>query len=372
MVANYPSGTRYAWWLMERFWTEIAELFSAAGRKAYLAFPIVEEVSEVLSTSSVEIVEMRLPWSSAAERRRALQFIVGHDVHGVYFSDQPFTSSQYISLRRAGVERIVVHDHTPGDRPPIRGVKGWAKAARNRIRLMSADRVYCVSELMRQRNMRNGRIPADRLSLVQNGITPVQCSGDRRRRARAALGLPDEALTIVTTGRAHRYKRFDFVVDCADAVRRASPELEIQFLLVGDGPAFEELRSQVNKLNLEKTVRLLGFRDDVASILCASDIALHAALGEGFSLSIVEYMSASLPVLVPDIPSVRQAIADGVTGFVYPPDDTDSVVALIVQLACDRARREEMGLNARTEANSKYSIEECARQFRSAITRDFV
>ena len=131
------------------------------------------------------------------------------------------------------------------------------------------------------------------------------------------------------------------------------------FLLLGDGPALTDLQRQVHDDKLDDTVFLLGFRADVRDILCASDIAFHAALGEGFSLSIIEYMSAGLPVLVPNIPSVSQPITHTKSGLIYKHDDPQEAAAYIAQLVNDQSQRLAIGATAKAEAGKKYSLKRC-------------
>jgi glycosyltransferase involved in cell wall biosynthesis len=367
MVSNYPSDTGYAWWLMEHFWLTLAELFARRGGRAYVAYPRITTLSPAVQCSSLQAVELTLPWTNREQMHEARQFIDDHDIGFVYLTDRPFHHPQYLALRRFGVRFLTVHDHTPGDRPPSVGVRGALKAMRNRLPWINADRVFAVSELMRERALTNARIPAGRCVTVLNGIRPVRVARDAARRVREELGIDDDTLLVVSTGRAHPYKRPEFVIDCAARLRDRAPELPVCFVLIGDGPSMQALRDQVRRLRLGDTVRLLGFRRDVHAILGASDVALHAALGEAFSLAIVEYMSAGLPVLVPDIASVRQAIRDGETGLVYPRDDIDAAADALLALARDHQARESMGRAARRVADCRYSLERCTAAFRAAV-----
>ena len=367
MVSNYPSDTAYAWWLMEHFWKTLANRFAQAGSKAYLAYPKITSIPETIATAPIEPVMLPIPWRSREEASNVREFLRKKRISSVYFTDQRYFSHQYLMLRLSGVTRIVTHDHTPGDRPPVDGIKGALKAARNAMPWFTADRVLCISELMRQRSMENARIPAQKCVVVQNGIPPVDCVRHKRNALREDLCLHPDSIVVITTGRAHPYKRFDFVIECANALRSRAPQSDIVFLLVGDGPAMPDLRAMVRRLKLEKSIHLLGFRTDVHDLLCISDIALHASLGEGFSLSIIEYMSASLPVLVPNIPSVCQAISHNETGIVYTKDDSEAVAAHILALATETQTRLAMGTAAKAYADDSYNLEQCTERFQSAV-----
>lgn len=363
-VSNYSSDTGYAWWLMEHLWCLLGQIGERSGCRVYLAYPEVRMVSKVIENSTLQVVEMRLPWEDRRDRDRVARFIQDHGIGTVYLTDQPYFNTKYGQLRDWGVSKILVHDHAPGDRPAVRGIKGALKAMRNRASGYCADAVFCVSDLMRTRSIENGRVPPGKCHVVQNGITPIPATSEREQaEMRSKLGLTEETFVVVSTGRAHPYKRFDFISECAERLAKKCPDLSVVFLLVGDGPAFRELHDSVVSRKLDGTVKLLGFRSDVHAILGASDLAIHAALGEGFSLSIVEYMSAGLPVLVPDIPSVRQAIDDGVNGCVYSSHDHEAVAERVASLAGNRSVAKQMGEKAKHKADSLYSLQNCSDQF---------
>lgn len=367
MVANYPSDTGYAWWLMEHFWKTLSEWIHQRGAKAYLAYPKIISISATIQSAPIQLVELTLPWQSKKQAKEVQDFLRSNEITAIYFTDQDFFKLQYIKLRINGIRRIIIHDHTPGDRPAVGGIKGAIKAIRNSIPWCTADNMLCVSELMRHRDIANGRIPSNKCLVVQNGIPPVKCVQESGVALRKDLDIKLTSIVVVTSGRAHPYKRFDFIIKCANFLKNLAPEMDVVFLLVGDGSAMHELKDMVRDLGLEKSVRLLGFRSDVHEILCASDIALHAALGEGFSLAIIEYMSAGLPVLVPDIPSVSQAIKHDETGVIYPRDDIEAVANHIKALALDNERRLEMGKAAKNKATDTYTLDRCTKEFIFAL-----
>lgn len=368
-VSNYASDVGYAWWLMEHFWSVLADIFQAGGRRAFLAYPKVKTVPDSIASTSLEITELTLPWTNSIQKAKAKTFVENNGITTVYFTDQPYFNTQYLELKRWGVKTIIVHDHTPGDRPPVNGLRGVLKSLRNRVDYWSADGVLCVSELMRERSILNGRIPRPKCHTVQNGIVPLEPKTDSKSKVCRDLGIPEDAFVVISTGRAHPYKRFDFVINVATVHGQRYPNDRVFFLLVGDGPAMPDLREQTSKLKLRDSVKLLGYRSDVHDLLSASDLALHAALGEGFSLSIIEYMSSGLPVLVPDIPSVSQAIDHGQNGFLYGKDDVETVARHIHSLASDCDFCGTLGRNAKDKADSMYSLEESDRQFKQAIYR---
>lgn len=371
LVSNYPSDVGYAWWLMEHFWVLLAEHFAAKGKQTFLAYPSITKLPPTIRDSSIHTVELSIPGRTASEQQALKVFIQENNITDLYLTDRAWFSLSYAKLRAWSIKNIVVHDHTPGDRPPVRGLKGWIKAVRHRLPQVCADAQLCVSSLMRQRSIHNGRIPPERCHVVQNGIPPVQPSEKNREDLLSSLGIPSDSTICITTGRAHPYKRFNFIIDVAAELQQELPDNKLVFLLIGSGPALEELRDKVTQSDLQANVCLPGFRSDAKDFLSAADFAMHAALGEGFSLSIVEYMSAGLPVLVPDIPSVRQAIDHDLNGLVYDKDNVKQAAAHVKALYADTNYRRKLGDNAKTTANTRYTLENCTREFKAACQQVF-
>lgn len=366
MVANYPPDVGYAWWLMERFWVELAGLAHAQGYAAAIAYPEPGEVPRSIRDADIETIVERVPGRGLIGLWRTYRSLRARRVRMVYFTDRNFTNFAYVVLRLAGVRVLVNHDHTPGDRPPVGGLKGVLKSRWRRLRCASCDLQVVVSPLIRQRAIENACIPPVRVAVVQNGIEPFRCDEDRDY-ARRTLGLPQGAVVCMTVARANPYKRVDFVIEVARRCVMERGRRDIVFVYCGDGPDMGRLRALASEAGVGDQFVFTGRREDVRQLLCSADLALHPSMGEAFSLAIVEYMSAGLAVLVPDIPTVCQAIRHGETGLVYPDGDAKVVTDHICRLVERRDERTRLGRAAARSVEHDYSIAGMDRQFRSIL-----
>jgi glycosyltransferase involved in cell wall biosynthesis len=141
----------------------------------------------------------------------------------------------------------------------------------------------------------------------------------------------------------------------------------VRFFYIGDGPDSARLKDLAAGLELDGgAFTFLGRRNDVRRILPAFDVALHAAEGEGFSLAILEYMSAGLATLVPDVPSVAQAVDHQRTGWVYAHRIVESA-SKAVQAMRDPRTRHKLGEAAAKEVATRYSWERTRTGFRALM-----
>jgi len=367
LVSNYSSETGYAWWLMEFFWITISKYVNSS-QKTFLAYPKVNEISENIYNSDIQTVALNFDLLIKATRNSILSFIKNNKITTIYFTDRKYFDTNYRFLRTAGVKIIIIHDHTPGDRPEIKGLKGIFKAWRNKIGLFTADAFLNVSPLMRQRSIKNGGIPENKCFSIQNGIKTLEPKQSNFTHSiREELGINKNAVVVVTSSRLHSYKRVDQAIKAFETATHRI-EMEIHLLVVGDGPDEERLRDVASKCTSHKKIHFLGFRRDIKNILNESDLAIHCSQGEGFSLSIVEYMAACLPVIVPNIPSVCQAITHDKNGFIYRNNHLPEASNFIKKLSENTELRKKMGSDARSKVYSDFKLEHTLQQFEAVLS----
>jgi len=117
---------------------------------------------------------------------------------------------------------------------------------------------------------------------------------------------------------------------------------------------FEDIRSLISRLSLEKNVLLLGARQDVPRLLAASDLYVSSSHWEGLPLAILEAMMAGLPVVATDVGDIPRLITAD-TGLVIPPHQPRAIAEAIAELLRDPGQLREMGAAARARAMQDYS-----------------
>jgi glycosyltransferase involved in cell wall biosynthesis len=366
MVGNYRPDEGFAWWLMEHFWVELAALGREQGLEPLIAYPTDGRIPGSIQDAKIETIIQPFTGRGAKDFFRAIRLVRSRRIRFIYLTDRAFTSVAYLVFRLLGVRVILNHDHTPGDRPPVGGIKGFLKATWHRLPLLSCDLQICVAPIIRERAIRNARIPPQRAVVVQNGIDPVTCDGDPSY-AHQEFGFPLNAVICVNTGRAHPYKRVDFFIEVARICIQETKLDQLYFLHCGDGPDLARLQRMVSEAGIASRVFLAGRRTDIRQILCSATFALHPARGEAFSLAIVEYLSAGLVVLVPDLPSVRQAIRDGTDGIVFEDGNPHDAARHIENLLLDADRRHAMQAMAQQTVRERFTLQTMDQQFRTVV-----
>ena len=148
-----------------------------------------------------------------------------------------------------------------------------------------------------------------------------------------------------------------------DLLRAASTAIQeaprLRLWLAGEGPLQGKLEASARAHGLEAGVQFLGFRTDIPSLLHAADFFCLATQSEGLGSSILEAMSAGLPVVATRVGGVPEIVEDGVTGILVPASNPGALAIAMARMAGDRGLRETMGGRGRERA-SHFSAERTA------------
>jgi glycosyltransferase involved in cell wall biosynthesis len=176
---------------------------------------------------------------------------------------------------------------------------------------------------------------------------------------------------VVTTGRATRSKGIDFLIECANELINNQGREDVHFLFCGDGPDAGAFKGLVAAYALEAFFTFAGKRSDVRTILPSCDIAFHASTAEvGYSLSILEYMSAGLATIVPDLPSTSETITHLENGLLYRYGDRASACAAISNCFSVELRR-RIASNAIDTVNQRYRLETTNAELRRILENQY-
>lgn len=366
LVANWDSDTEYAWWLMESFWLLLAQHYSDMEKEVYLVYPGISTIPEKISESPIVVEQLDFKKKDLVSLFRQYRFIRKNRIGTIYFSDYPSCNLKYLIFRLAGVKHIIVHEHVPG----IRGIPGKSrlliKKWIHRMPLICASGLIAATEYVRRRHIEVNGMPEEKCYCASNGLPEpsVAQAVDLHRE----FGIAENKKIMVTTGRAAKYKGIDFALALLAKLVKKQQRQDIHYLFCGDGPDLEAFKSTAKSLGIEGFVTFSGQLDTVFPYLVSCDFAIHPSRGEvGYSLSILEYMQAGLPVIVPDNPSVCGATLDGVNGYIYKEHDLLDATEKVVQLLNSAELINTMGGQAKQLVSDKYRLSDTHDQLLQAV-----
>lgn len=203
-----------------------------------------------------------------------------------------------------------------------------------------------------------------RLEVIPSSVDLARFRPDHGgQEVRAMLGIEGRRV-LAFTGRLVPHKGID-------ALLRALVELpdDVVLLVVGRGPTLPDLAATAHRLGVEDRVRFCpNVSDgDLPRFLHAADLFVFPSQNrlEGFGLAVAEAMAAGLPVVIADMPGVREVIEPGVEGLLVEPLIPSDIAAKVRELLDDPERRARMGAAALKRAQERYGVEVVAGQLLS-------
>jgi glycosyltransferase involved in cell wall biosynthesis len=195
----------------------------------------------------------------------------------------------------------------------------------------------------------------DRCFVVRNAIDASQFrSSLTRAQAKAKLGLAPDAPTVSILAGFRPQKNHALFLDAAQRVLGTHPDA--RFLVIGDGPERSAIEVRIAALGLADRVLMLGFRSDVADCLAATDVSVLTSDYEGVSNSLMESMSAGVPVVSTRYPGADELVTDGQDGLLVPLGDARMLADRLCKLLGDPAQRERLGRGGQRTIEARYGI----------------
>lgn len=187
-----------------------------------------------------------------------------------------------------------------------------------------ADSVLVNADAVRRWLITQG-IKDDKIEVIHNGIDLSRFEHISGGAAvRQELSIPQHAPIVAMFSRLNRMKGVEYFMQAAAAVSTALPEA--RFLVVGDTMRADrayaaELQARAVELGLRDKLIFTGFRLDVPCLLSQVSISVLPSLSEGLSNSLLEAMTAGVPVIATRVGGNPEIVNDGVTGMLVPPQD---------------------------------------------------
>jgi glycosyltransferase involved in cell wall biosynthesis len=137
---------------------------------------------------------------------------------------------------------------------------------------------------------------------------------------------------------------------------------DVSFVIAGEdksrtGENRAALERLIGDLKLNEKVRLIGWVEDVASLLSNFDLYVSPARSEPFGLSIVEAMAAGVPVLATTSEGAREILEDRQTGILVPIGDFEALANSICDLLSHAEQRQSLAANAKRVVRESFSLE---------------
>lgn len=224
------------------------------------------------------------------------------------------------------------------------------------------SRLVCVSARAENQALSEGIHP-QKIQIIFNGIAPVVCDPLIRQQTRQTLGLDAQQLMILTVGRLVPEKAQHLLIDAAASILPKLPRA--RFFIAGDGPLRDELQAQIQQKAISQSFTLLGNRDDVSAILNAADLFVLYSETEGMPVSMMEAMSAGLPIVASTLEGIAQLIPSEENGCLIPFGNANTLAQTILRSLSDAEMRKRQGAANQQRIQQHFSLDASCQSYES-------
>lgn len=187
-----------------------------------------------------------------------------------------------------------------------------------------------------------------KIRIVHCGVTPANYG----TRPRGAFGQH-----VLFVGRLDAVKGVPLLLEAFAAARTHHPEARLT--VVGDGPARAALEAQAAALGIAGATTFTGYKaqGEVAALLEEADMLVLPSFAEGLPVVLMEAMASRIPVIASGVAGVPELVEDGVSGFVVPAGDVETLTMRLERLLGEPGLCRRMGEAGRAKVEAEFDVE---------------
>lgn len=246
----------------------------------------------------------------------------------------------------------------------VHSVNSWQGNLHRRVDLImaaSTDRLIACTGVVAEKLINQDGIRADKVVTLANGVDLERFEDIDAIDVASEFRFIHPWPVFAVLGRLEPVKGQDYLLDCVALCRDQG--VEINALLIGDGPDRNALEQKVSELNLSDRVRFAGFRRDVPQLLAGINALVIPSRWEGLPMALLEAMALGQPVIAHAVGGIADVIEQHQQGILVAAGEQSAMVAALTRLANDVALRAEMGAAGKIRVQQHYSAEVLSQHY---------
>ena len=219
-------------------------------------------------------------------------------------------------------------------------------------------------------------MPPDKVELIYSGVDTTRFQpGVDGSQVRLDAGVPTRAPLVALLARFQDVKGHDVFQDMARQVARMIPEAH--FIVAGENTQTSAdndyktriLENAADDPLLKSSLHYLGFRADTERVIAAADVVVCSSHFESYGMVNIEAMASGKPIVSTNKGGPSETVADGVTGYLVPPEDAAGLALQVIALLENAALRTRMGTAGRARVEQLFSVKAMAAHYMQIVER---
>jgi glycosyltransferase involved in cell wall biosynthesis len=226
------------------------------------------------------------------------------------------------------------------------------------------DRIIAITDAVRTRLLGNPpKLPPDSIDVLIPGVdTEVHKPGIDGTPVRQQCGVDGSTPLVGMVARFQNVKGHEYFLEMAKRVLQKVPDAH--FAVAGEN-VFAVSKDETYKRRilamaqadplLRSRVHFLGFWEDSREVLAAADVMVCSSWFESLSMVALESMAMARPMVSTRVGGPSETIINGVTGYLVPPRDSESIADRVIVLLKNATLRQRIGAQGREHVVEYFS-----------------
>lgn len=361
IILHCESNTSYAIGTLEqRFFKMARALLDDDVSRLHFGYPsMLRGKPETLPPDFEQYLLIDTQDPSPAAGREIQRYIEKHRIDVVFGFDQPVHRPLYRYLRAGGVKHFISYWGAP-----ISSVFGPFKRLLKKIDVAmhpnGPDHYIFESMGMRDTAVLGRGIAASRTSVVPLGVDPERFYPDDGGRdyIYRIFNIPRKRHIFFYSGHMEPRKGVPVILQAAVQLKEEWARHDWHMVLLGDQPGDAEQLLAPVQAGARDHITFGGYRHDIHLLHRGCYAGIIASTGwDSLTTSAIEMQASGLPLLLSDLPGLREAIENHSTGTLFPAGDAHALAAAMVSLMDNPVRRNAMSALATHRIKTGFTAE---------------
>lgn len=226
---------------------------------------------------------------------------------------------------------------------------------------LGSSKVVFVSDFLKNTLQSRLHVKDKTCQVIYNGVDIQQLGSDKNKDFRQEFGIDKDEVFVALVGNINHSKGYDILISAAKLLSNKP----FRFVIAGDtsDDCFQSLSQQISDSNLQNKVIFAGFVSNVKDFIKSADIYLLTSRDEGFSISTIEAMASSVPVVVTRCGGPEEIIDPGIDGLMVDNESPQQIADALLGLVEDETTSNRLVGAALKKVRQRFSIESIIQQY---------
>jgi len=220
------------------------------------------------------------------------------------------------------------------------------------FRAKMAKAVVTVSEFNKDHINRHLKVPAEKIQVIHCGVDLAFFNIDDH----------EDRNFILSVARLDPVKGLHYLVEACNILKERG--LQVECIIVGEGPERDSLELLVSELKLDGRVKLVGGKtcNELLDYYRYAKVFVLPSVYEAMGVATMEAMACRIPVVATKVWGVPELVENGVNGFLVPPKDPRKLADAIEILLKDPELCRKFGEEGRQKVEREFNLEKQVRK----------